>query len=419
MRLGVGPGWFRMRTLSITANLSSVRVGNTFGEFMKSVWKLIACAALVGATMAGFASTGVAASDASVPPLDAAALREAISGLPGSQLTAALAQVAGPAGHWSGAAGTADLAEDRPAHADDAFRIGSVSKVFMAAVVLQLVAEHRVSLDRPVQDYLPGLLPAGDPPITVAELLDHTSGLGEADGIVDSGDPTWFLAHRLDRYTTDQLLGNVLSQPLVFAPGSAQQYNGVNYLVLAMLVQKVSGHDYAYEIEQRILRPLGLRHTVVPTSDPAIAEPHLHGYYPAASGAGLVDITEQNPSLYGAQGGMISTASDLNIFLTALLGGRLLPRAELTDMLTVPSVATGSVRYGMGLLRYTLPDGTVLWGHTGETPGYVSAVFGTQNQSRVLAFAFTPVGQPSSSQVLADELKIVSAAYEPTATAGG
>lgn len=147
-----------------------------------------------------------------------------------------------------------------------------------------------------MQDYLPGLLPAGDPPITVAELLNHTSGLGKADGIANQGDPAWFLAHRLDRFTTDQLLGNVLNEPLIFPPGSAQQYNGANDLVLAMLVGKVTGHDYAYEIQQRILRPLGLRHTIVPT-DPAIPWPHLHGYYPAASGTDLVDISEQSPSL--------------------------------------------------------------------------------------------------------------------------
>lgn len=114
---------------------------------------------------------------------------------------------------------------------------------------------------------------------------------------------------------------------------------------------------------------------------------------------------------------MISTASDLNVFLTALLGGRLLAQAELTDLLTVPSVATGSVQYGMGLLRYTLPDGTVLWGHTGETPGYVSAVFSTRDGSRVLSFVFTPVGQPSSSQVSVAELSIASAAYAPSAAA--
>jgi len=378
---------------------------------MKSMWKLIAGAALAGATVAGVVPAGAAASGAGVPPLNAAALRKDISGLPGSQVTAALAQVTGPAGRWSGAAGTADLAGRHPAEADDEFRIGSVSKVFVATVVLQLVAGHRVVLGRPVQDYLPGLLPASDPPITVAELLDHTSGLGPADGIVQSGDPAWFLAHRLDRYTTGQLLGNVLSEPLVFAPGSAQQYNGVNYLVLAMLIQKVTGHGYADEIEQRILRPLGLRHTAVPTADPAIPGPHLHAYYPAASGTGLVDISGQSPSLYGAQGDMISTAPDLDRFMTALLSGRLLPRAELADMLTVPSVATGSTRYGMGLLRYTLPDGLVLWGHTGETPGYVSAVFSTRSHGRTLAFAFTPVGQPGSSQVLADELSIVSAAY--------
>ena len=388
---------------------------------MKSVWKLVGSVALVGtmavgmaaerapASQARLAPAGTATAGAAVPPLDGAALQKAISGLPESQTTAALAQVSGPAGRWSGAAGVADLAGGRPASTGDAFRIGSVSKVFVATVVLQLAAEHRVGLDQPVQDYLPGLLPAGDPPVTVAELLNYTSGLGQADGTVDSGDPAWFLAHRLDKYTTGQLLGNVLSEPVI-APGSVQQYNGVDYLVLAMLIQKVTGHDYAYEIQQRILRPLGLQHTFVPAG-PAIPGPHLHGYYPAVSGTGLVDISEQNPSLYGAQGDMISTACDLNTFMIALLSGRLLPQAELTDMLTIPPAATGPVQYGMGLLRYTLPDGTVLWGMTGETPGYASAVFSTQDHSRALAFAFTPVGQPSSSQVLASEISIAMAAY--------
>lgn len=359
--------------------------------------------------------TGRAAALAAVPPLDGQALARAIAGLPSSQETAALVAVGGRSGRWSGASGVASLANSAPALPGDEVRVGSISKVFIATVVLQLVAEHRISLGQPVQRYLPGLLRDGDPPVTIAELLNHTSGLGPADGIVDTGTPQWFLTRRLGTYTTSQLLGPVLRQPLIFPPGTRQQYNGVNYIVLAMLIQRVTGHDYAQEIQQRILRPLGLHHTYVPATDPAMPAPYLHGYDRQGQGPGvpLADISEQSPTLYGAQGAMISTTADLGRFITALFRGRLLPPAQLDDMFTIPAVASGPFRYGMGLLSYTFPNGVTVWGHTGETPGYATGLLATRDLSRTLVFALTPVEPANGTQVLAAELAIAQAAYDP------
>ncbi|MGH3292059.1 MAG: serine hydrolase domain-containing protein, partial [Trebonia sp.] len=239
--------------------------------------RMLAVAGLAALAIA-VPGTSRAATGPVVPPLNGTALGEAIAGLPSSQETAALVTVGGSAGRWSGTSGLADLVTGAPALSGDEVRIGSISKTFIATVVLQLVAEHRISLDQSVQHYLPGLLRADDPPVTVAELLNHTSGLGQADGVVNTGDPVWFLANRLGTYTTDQLLGQVLQQPLIFAPGTHQQYNGVNYIVLAMLIQRVTGHGYAQEVQQRILQPLGLQHTYIPTVSPAMPGPYLHGY---------------------------------------------------------------------------------------------------------------------------------------------
>jgi D-alanyl-D-alanine carboxypeptidase len=366
------------------------------------------------AAVPGVTSTAVASQPA-LPPLDSQALAQAIAGLPSDQETAALVRVTGRSGHWSGASGVADLATGDPARLGDEFRIGSMSKTFIATVVLQLAAGHLINLARPVQEYLPGLLRACDPPVTVMELLNHTSGLGAADGVVNTGDPQWFLHHRLGTYTTAQLLGPVLQQPLIFPPGTRQQYNGVNYIVLAMLIEKVTGHSYAQEIQQRILRPLGMRHTYLPGTDPAIPGSHLHGYYRVSQNAAapLTDITEQNPSLYGAQGEMISTGGDLDRFMTALFRGRLLPPAQLDDMFTVPAVASGPFRYSMGLLTYTFPNGVTVWGHTGETPGYVSGMLATRDLDRTVIFAFDPVGPTAGNEVLAAELRIGLAAYDP------
>ena len=320
-----------------------------------------------------------AAAQSPLPPLNTQALAQAIAGLPSSQQSAAVVTVTGSSGSWSGASGLADPATGDPATTADEVRIGSISKTFIATVVLQLVAQHRINLDQPVQQYLPGLLSQDDPPITIAELLDHTSGLGPVDGTVNAGDPQWFLANRLGTYTASQLLGPVLQQPLIFPPGTRQQYNGVNYIVLAMVIEKVTGHGYAQEIERRILRPLGMDHTYVPATSPAMPSPYLHGYYQQGAGEPLIDISEQSPTLFGAQGAMISTTGDLDRFIAALFRGRLLPPAELDDMFTVPAVASGTIRYGMGLLAYTLPNGVTVWGHTGETPGNASGVFATRD----------------------------------------
>jgi D-alanyl-D-alanine carboxypeptidase len=113
-----------------------------------------------------------------VPPLDGQALAQSIAGLPGSQETAALIAVGGRSGRWSGASGLASLAASTPALPGDEVRAGSISKTFIATVVLQLAAGHRISLGQPVQHWLHGLLRDGDPPVTIAELLNHTSGLG-------------------------------------------------------------------------------------------------------------------------------------------------------------------------------------------------------------------------------------------------
>ena len=381
-------------------------------------WLAVTAVAFVAMAVPG-AADPAAAAQSPLPPLNTQALAQAIAGLPSSQQAAAVVTVTGRSGSWSGTSGLADLATGAPATAADEVRIGSISKTFIATVVLQLVAQHRISLDQPVQQYLPGLLRQDDPPITIAELLDHTSGLGPADGTVNTGDPQWFLANRLGTYTTSQLLGPVLQQPLIFPPGTQQQYNGVNYIVLAMLIQKDTGHGYAQEIERRILRPLGLDHTYIPATSPAMPSPYLHGYYQQGTGGPLTDISGQNPTLFGAQGAMISTTGDLDRFITALFHGRLLPPAELDDMFTIPAAASGTtIRYGMGLMAYTLPNGVTVWGHNGETPGYASGVFATRDLARTLVYAITPVGPASGSQVLAAELRIARAAYDPSPTVG-
>lgn len=144
-----------------------------------------------------------------------------------------MVEVTGPAGSWSGVSGVRDARTRGPVPADGRFRIAGISKVFSAAVVLQLAAEHKADLGRPVQDYLPGL-PYGTP---------------------GSGDPAWFVQHRFDSWTPRQIVDEATTRPMRFAPGTQQQYNGTNYYVAGLLIEKVAGNSYADEVAAATFDP--------------------------------------------------------------------------------------------------------------------------------------------------------------------
>ncbi|WP_052434115.1 serine hydrolase domain-containing protein [Streptacidiphilus melanogenes] len=191
-------------------------------------------------------------------------MQASISGLPNPVITGSVVDVGGTDGSWSGVSGLGDVARGTAPTPDARFRIGSVTKVFTAVVTLQLVAEHRISLDRSIQHYLPGVLPADFPPISVAQLLDHTSGLPGVDVGDDENDPAGFVAHRFDHPTTAQIEAALGGLRMSFAPGTAQQYNGINYFLLGTLIEQVTGHSYAAEVDRRVIRPLRLGDTEAP-----------------------------------------------------------------------------------------------------------------------------------------------------------
>src|SRR5687767_13873327 len=152
---------------------------------------------IVAAVAVGVSAVPAAA--ASLPPPNDTALRAAISGLPDRETTGALVRITGSAGAWSGVSGVSDVRTGAPVRADGRFRVGSITKVFTGVMVLQLAQERRIDLNAPVQRYLPGVLPADYPPVPVATLLDHTSGLPSVD-IPGLYDPKWILEHRFDRW---------------------------------------------------------------------------------------------------------------------------------------------------------------------------------------------------------------------------
>ncbi|WP_031148781.1 serine hydrolase domain-containing protein [Streptomyces erythrochromogenes] len=330
--------------------------------------------------------------NAKMRTLIAAAL---VIGIASGPAVAHAASVPAPAPAPAAAERIAPLVSTPPnaAALEGRFRAGSVTKVFTAAVVLQLASEGRVDLDGPVRRHLPGVVPDRYGAVTVRQLLNHTSGIPAADGPGDSFEAQW--EHRFDVTDPRAQVANAVAKEREFAPGSAQHYLNINYTVLGVLIEKVTGMRYEDAVGARILGPLGLHRTSFPgRTETRIQGPHNRGYQaiPKADGSReLRDVTEWNSSDRWAAGDIISTTADLERFTVALFSGRVVPKDRLEEMFTVPDVkdfASGEpAAMTAGLSRTVLPDGTVAWGKTGGRHGYNSAIGATRDLSRTLVYS--------------------------------
>lgn len=330
---------------------------------------------------------------AAPPPLDTRALQAAIRDLSHPPSVGAQLRVGGSGDDWYGTAGVTDLRSRRAPRPGDAFRAGSVTKAFVATVVLQLWTERRVDLGAPIGRYLPGLLPDDSARITVTQLLQHTSGLPDHQGIPDDSTPEAVVRNRFAQWTPRAWVGTVTHRPLKFAPGAKQEYRGVNYVLLALLIEQVTGRPYAEAIEARVLRPLGLRSTVLPGDDTHLHGPHLHDYLRMSDGS-LEDITVFNMSTSWGEGEIVSTVDDLDGFLRALFSGRLLAPRAMDKLFTLPPAGVRMLdgtpaRYSMGLQRAPV-NGMTFWGKTGEVPGCRTRMMATRDLSRRFILCYTP-----------------------------
>ncbi|MEV1168405.1 serine hydrolase domain-containing protein [Nonomuraea sp. NPDC049784] len=310
----------------------------------------------------------------------------------GKGATAALARVSDGPRAWSGAVGVRDLERGGRPSPNGYFRIGSVTKTFVATVVLQLVDEGKVRLDDPIDRHLPGLVPNGER-ITVRQLLNHTSHL--YDYMSEPGYSTnrWRGDARFRSYQPRELLKVAFAKKLPH--DGTWHYSNTNYVVLGLLVEKLTGRAYGEEVTRRILRPLGLRHTIVPGDRAGVPSPHANGYEPVPH---LVDATRMNPSLDWAAGEMISTTADLERFMSALLSGKLTSAASLRAMRTTVETGAGFA-YGLGLQAYTLPCGRV-WGHSGELIGYLTFAFRSDSGKSMTMSINPSTRNPSTEEVM-------------------
>ncbi|MET1071520.1 MAG: serine hydrolase domain-containing protein [Umezawaea sp.] len=293
--------------------------------------------------------------------------------------------------------------KDHRLAATDEFRVGSNTKTVVAALVLQLVGEGRVGLDDPVGKWLPGLVPGGSG-ITLRMLLNHTSGLGDFvddPAVIDS-----VFGRSARKWTSRELLAAGTALPPTSAPGTEWHYSNTNYIAIGMVLEKATGRHLADLVDQRIARPLRLKHTYFAT-DATWRGRHATGYEPDAAhleellppGApdGLafvgpehdehVDVSGIDPGWGWAAGAVVSTAAEWGRFQTALLSGELLAPAQLEQLRTVVPMGPGAPEgagYGLGIARLATPCG-VVWGHVGGIPGYLTKTYTDDGGTRSVA----------------------------------
>jgi D-alanyl-D-alanine carboxypeptidase len=310
------------------------------------------------------------------------------TGVPGAVVVAD-----GPDGRVEAAAGLANVQTGEVLTADHRFRIGSVTKIFVAPLVLDLVAEGLLDLDGDAAPFAEG--------ITIRQLLNHTSGLPDAHFL---GDLVAFFepyrrnpAHRRELAPRDQL-ALAMERPRLFAPGEGWAYRGSNYLVLGLIVEETTGVTLREALRERILAPLGLDRTDLVVGP--LRGDCARGYLPPDNpllpgGAGPVDVTELDVPFHGAGGGVVSTAGEVARMLRVLLGGEVLPDGLRREMLrAVDSDWQETDRYGLGIGEITAVWGRqrspcgAAWGHLGFSVGYSAiALSGEDGERQVVICA--------------------------------
>jgi D-alanyl-D-alanine carboxypeptidase len=317
------------------------------------------------------------------------------------------------------AVGAGDVTTGAEPPEDGEVRVASNTKMFVATVVLQLVEEGALALDAPIDDYLPGLV-RGDgidgARITTRQLLQHTAGLPE---YVDQVAADAFGAQH--RYTSpSDLLAAALTRPASFAPGESWAYSNTNYVVLGLVIEAVTERALGQQLEERVIRPLGLEHTYFPApGEWELRGEHPRGYHAETAGD-LRDITDLDTSFAWAAGALVSTPSELNTFMTALLDGTLLGDDGLAQMqTTVPAgdELTPGAGYGLGLQSYPLSCGGVAWGHGGDIPGTQTRnAVGPDGTAVTIAVTALPwaVVPADDEAVLLDQYRIVIDALDAT-----
>jgi D-alanyl-D-alanine carboxypeptidase len=282
--------------------------------------------------------------------------------------------------------GLADIGQGKPLDPAMVLRIGSVTKQFTAAAVLMLQEQGKLDVTDDITKHLPDF-PTHGQKITIEHLLTHTSGIYSYTRRHDFKD-----RQHVDAGVAE-MIATFRDEPLDFSPGTRWAYNNSGYYLLGAIIEKVSGQPYAEFVHQRILQPLGMKHTAYEGREGRV--PQATGYSPAQGK--LAPSATLSPSKTYAAGALVSTVDDLARWDAAIAAGKLLTPASWQRVFTPYTLASGaSTNYGYGWETGRL-QGLPMVAHGGNTNGfstYTMRIPGEQLYVAVLSNAEYGVVQP-------------------------
>ncbi|MCX5825709.1 MAG: serine hydrolase [Deltaproteobacteria bacterium] len=286
-------------------------------------------------------------------------------------------------GEWISCKGVGDIKTGTGPTIYDHVRIASITKTFTATVILQLADEKRLKLTDTLDMYDLGVTVPNREKITIRNLLNMTSGLFNFTSDVNF----WpkFLADPTAVWTPKQLVDMSIAHGVVAPPGQSYDYNNTNYVLLGMIIEKLTGNTVGAEIKSRIIDKLGLQNTIFPTTA-EMPVPFMHGYRPDiadTSGPAVIDMSVESPTPIFTAGCMISDLMDIKTWLQTLASGMLLSPEMHKEQLSFASPNTSS--YGLGVMNF----GGLLIGHSGEWPGYNNAAYTQAGGNGVTIIVFT------------------------------
>lgn len=298
--------------------------------------------------------------------------------------------------------GMADLENDVPATAQTVYRIGSVTKQFTSAAVMQLVEQGKIGLDDEITKYIPGF-PTRGRRILVRHLLNHTSGIASYTDVGPA-----FATRATLSLPHDSLLAIVRDDSLLFEPGTHFYYNNTGYYMLGMILERVAGKPYGDYLHDRLFAPLGLSSTVYCGTAP-IVKRRAHGYQRTATG--FVNADYLNMDIPFAAGSLCSTVGDLSTWARALASSRVVSATSYAQMTTPVTLPSGRpMTYGFGLGSRTLGTHRVIE-HGGGINGFISQLSLYPDDSLVVAVLANSSPAPSSE--LAEDIARVALGMPP------
>jgi D-alanyl-D-alanine carboxypeptidase len=297
------------------------------------------------------------------------------SGVPGMMLTVHDSQN----GYWSGVAGLADLGSGVSLEPCNITRVGSTVKTFTAVSILLLQEDGLLNIDDPITDYLTtddirGIKNAKL--ATVRQLLQHSSGI--FNYIQSLQFQTASLNDLAKTWQPKELVDYARGKDSYFSPGSDVRYSNTGYVLLGMIIEHVTGKPFYRFFEERIFEPLQMNFTRFAAQDP-IPDGIIRGYVDLYSNLQLINATNYSGwDYFTADGGLISNAYDLNLFLTSLVSGKLLSSSSLDEMMTwqLPSEQDPEefpLYYGLGIFKIETEFGPAYL-HSGDAIGYYASM---------------------------------------------